>query len=142
MSKTTLIRQVYKFINSGEQSFHYHHNRDKKRVFNDTEERQLVEYMETAANLYYGLSIKDIKVLAYEFSKENNKHFDKSWEENGMAGDFWFRLFRSKYSDRISLRKPEATSLLLTEEMLLLFFKLLQSSKKNSQPCSTKCLEL
>lgn len=28
-----------------------------------------------------------------------------------MAGEFWLRLFRSKYSDHISLRKPEATSL-------------------------------
>lgn len=39
------------------------------------------------------------------------KKYDGSWERNQMAGKDWLKIFRKKYDEELSLRKPEATSL-------------------------------
>nr|CAI5856007.1 unnamed protein product [Callosobruchus analis] len=71
----------------------------------------LVVYIKDAANLQFGLTLKDVKVLAYQFAKANQMKYPTSWDSAQMAGEYWLRLFRKRYKEELSLRKPEATSL-------------------------------
>lgn len=64
-----------------------------------------------AADLQYGLTLRDSRILAYQFAKVNNKKYHESWDINKMAGKDWLKIFRKKYAKELSLRKPEATSL-------------------------------
>lgn len=88
-----------------------HQNLLVNQVFDRTEERTLVDYIKDAAQLQFGLTLKDVKILAYQFAKANGKKYPKSWDTKKMAGDYWLRLFRQRYQNELSLRKPEATSL-------------------------------
>lgn len=61
--------------------------------------------------MHYGLTLQQIRVLAYEYAVANNKTVDPSWTTNKCAGEQWLREFRKRYSNELSLRKPEATNL-------------------------------
>lgn len=62
------------------------------------------------ANLYYGLTIKDLKKLAYEFALKIGIKYPPQWNNNLSAGKKWYRGFVTRHSE-LSLRKPEHTSL-------------------------------
>lgn len=94
LSKTTLLRQLKSFKASGLPSYEYKQNNDTKKVFTDSEEILLVTYIQKAAQLHYGLSLKDVRTLAYQFAKVNNKSYDSSWDVNKQAGKDWLIGFR------------------------------------------------
>ena len=60
--------------------------------------------------MYYGLSPKETRKLAYEFAVKNKKTFPDSWNKNAMAGEDWLSGYM-KRNTGITIRKPEATSL-------------------------------
>ena len=59
--------------------------------------------------MFYGLSVIDLRCLAYEYAKANLKTVPKSWEHNKMAGKDWAISFRERQG--ISIRLPENTSI-------------------------------
>lgn len=71
----------------------------------------LVDCLVTAANMQYGLTKYQVQCLAYDFAVANHKTVDESWHANKCAGKQWLRDFRKKFHDKLSLRKPQATSL-------------------------------
>lgn len=111
LSKTSLIRHYSRFNLQGLEKYSYAVNYATKKVFNEDEEKLLVNYIIEAANLQYGLTLHNVCGLAYQFAKANNKKYDKSWDEKQMAGKQWLRQFRARFGDQLSLRKPESTSL-------------------------------
>jgi hypothetical protein len=80
------------------------------QVFSDEEETQLVAYIKQAAKLHYGLTLKQVRNLAFELAAANNKDIPAKWKEEQLAGENWLRGFRSRHPS-ISLRTPEATSM-------------------------------
>ncbi|XP_072378026.1 uncharacterized protein [Diabrotica undecimpunctata] len=60
--------------------------------------------------LHHGLNLKGARQLAYDLAIAKRKKIPTSWEENKMAGKFWFTSFM-KRSSELSLRSAEATSL-------------------------------
>ena len=80
------------------------------KVFTNEQESILTTYLKTCGDLYYGLSPKEIKQLAYHCAKKFNLRMPQRWSEMEMAGPDWFTSFMKRNPD-ISLRKPEATSL-------------------------------
>lgn len=66
-----------------------------KRVYTDEEEQLLVQYLQDAANMHYGLTLKQVRCFAYEYAIRNNKKVEISWEVNKCAGEQWLRDFRS-----------------------------------------------
>ncbi|XP_072949708.1 uncharacterized protein mod(mdg4) isoform X1 [Epargyreus clarus] len=107
---TTLRRHLKHCLEIGEDVSKLHENLAVKQVFDRTEERSLVEYLKDVALLQFGLTHKDVKILAYQFAKANGNKYPKSWDTNKMAGDCWMRLFKKRYENELSLRKPEITS--------------------------------
>ena len=73
-------------------------------------EEQLVKYIKMASKIFFGITIKELRVLAYELAKANDIKMPKNWSEEEMAGIDWYKCFRRRHKD-ISLRTPEATSL-------------------------------
>lgn len=110
LPKTTLKRHYNHCIETGQDVSDLHNHLSVNRVFTDKEEHLLVDYIKEAAVLKYGLTLKDVKKLAYNFAKTNNIKYPTSWDKELMAGDYWMRLFRKRNNNELSLRKPEATT--------------------------------
>nr|CAI5827726.1 unnamed protein product [Callosobruchus analis] len=111
ISRTTLRRYYRHMMKEGTAVQDLHENLAVKKVFNEEQEKMLVVYIKDAANLQFGLTLKDVKVLAYQFAKANQMKYPTSWDSAQMAGEYWLRLYRKRYKEELSLRKPEATSL-------------------------------
>ncbi|KAF2879900.1 hypothetical protein ILUMI_26269 [Ignelater luminosus] len=57
------------------------------------------------------LGAAGIEAVANEYAKANNVKYPAKWDEDESAGRQWYRTFRLIYRNRISLIKPEVTSL-------------------------------
>ena len=81
-----------------------------KKVLTDDQEKELSTYLKQSADIYYGLSVKEVRKLAFQFAEYANNAIPNSWKENEMAGSDWFSGFLKRNRD-LSIRSPEATSL-------------------------------
>ena len=81
-----LCRQVKKFKESGPENYSYETNYAHWKVFTHSEECLLLEYVQKASQLHFGLTIKKLKELAIQFAKINNKKYPEQWEKNQDAG--------------------------------------------------------
>lgn len=112
VTKSALHRYVTKYKSVDEEqkaSFSFERHHGYFQIFSDDEEQLLSEYLITAANMCYGLSVKETRSFAYKFAISNKKQIPESWRRNESAGEEWMKLFRARH--KISLRTPEATSL-------------------------------
>lgn len=83
---------------------------DINKVFTEEQEQALTEYYNNCALMFYGLTTKDCRKVAYEMAIINKIKIPNSWVTNQMAGIDWLKSFRKRHSE-LSLRKPEACSL-------------------------------
>jgi len=81
-----------------------------RMVFNETIESQLEFYILRASDIYYGLSPKEIRTLAYQIGIENSLNIPQSWTKNKLAGSDWFTAILRRHPT-LSIRTPEPTSL-------------------------------
>lgn len=84
--------------------------RPHNRVFSVDLEVELAEYLKTSANIFYGLSPKEVRSLAYKYAVANKLKFPEKWHEFEMAGADWFTDFLKRNST-LSIRTPESTSI-------------------------------
>jgi len=84
--------------------------RPHNRVFESHQEGMLRDYVKRAADLYYGLSTRDLRRLAYQCAVHYKLKFPQEWFKTEMAGTDWLNAFLKRNSS-ISIRRPEATSL-------------------------------
>ena len=85
-------------------------NYEVNKIFTSEKEKQLLDYIEYCAQIFYGLSTKDCRRVAYQMAKVNNLKIPQSWIDSELAGFEWLRSIRKRHPE-ISLRKPEACSL-------------------------------
>ncbi|KAB0804364.1 hypothetical protein PPYR_01334 [Photinus pyralis] len=81
----------------------------RKSVFSEAQEAELSNYVLKLANLYYGLTPKQIRQIAFEFAASNNIKHNFNCDKK-MCGKEWLYGFLRR-NPQISLRRPEATSL-------------------------------
>lgn len=110
-AKSALARHIKTFKDSNSETFSYSSNYDVNKVFSEEEETSLILYVQTAARMHYGLTLKQLKQLAYEYAKANGKKYPEKWDKERAAGDGWAKGFRKRHDKDISMRKPEGTSL-------------------------------
>lgn len=60
--------------------------------------------------MFYGLTMTDVRQLAYEFARKMEIRFPSSWNAPKRAGVEWFVGFMKRHKN-LSLRKPQATSI-------------------------------
>lgn len=81
-----------------------------RKVFTLEQEDALEDYIKRSSDIFHGLSVKQVRKLAYEYAQNLNVNYPNSWNKSKMAGPDWFSLFM-KRKDRLSIRSPQATSL-------------------------------
>ncbi|KAJ3666433.1 hypothetical protein Zmor_001875 [Zophobas morio] len=81
-----------------------------RQVFSEEEEMQLENYLKKAADIYFGLTPKEVKRLAYDYAKALGKVMPQKWIDTLMAGPDWFSGFLKRHP-RLSIRTPQSTSL-------------------------------
>ena len=101
------------------------YNTESKQVFSEAPESELQSYIKKAADIYFGLSPKDVRVLAFQCAKKFNIKMPSTWEEKECAGSDWLNEFLKRHPS-LSIRVPEPTSLarakqVSTEKMLRIF---------------------
>ena len=81
-----------------------------RQVFTDTQEAEIEAYIKQAASIFFGLSPKEIRSLAYQYAQTMNISMPSTWAENELAGPDWFTSFMKRHPG-LALRTPECTSL-------------------------------
>lgn len=81
-----------------------------KQVFSPEKENDLTHYILKASRIYYGLSPREVRQLAYQYAIANNLRIPPSWSDNECARADWFSAFL-KRNPTLSIRSPQATSL-------------------------------
>nr|CAI5851174.1 unnamed protein product [Callosobruchus analis] len=107
---TTLRRYYSKSKAEGTVDIRLVPNYEVNRVFSLEQEKVLSDYFRYCALLFYGLSTKDCRKVAYQMAKKNNLKIPKSWTTHEMAGKDWLKAFRKRHPE-LSLRRPEPCSL-------------------------------
>jgi len=111
IAKSTLSGYVRKLRNSGDESaVRFEPNYSCRQVLSNEDETLLVDYLITASRLHHGLSMKDARSMAFEFTQANDKVVPDSWVLKQTAGKDWLWGFMRRHPT-LSLRSPQATSL-------------------------------
>lgn len=84
--------------------------RAANKVFTNEQEKELSNYLIRCADIYFGLSTKEVRKLAFEMTVKYNLSKPSNWDENQMAGEEWFRAFMLR-NPELSVRTAQATSL-------------------------------
>ena len=107
-----------------------------RRVFTESEEQTLVEYLQKIARMGFPLKARTVRSLAYELAERNNKSCPSAWNERGLAGKDWMTSFLCRHKEALSLRTPEATSVTraaaFNEQNVKAFFAKLKRCTKNT----------
>ncbi|XP_011867597.1 PREDICTED: uncharacterized protein LOC105561858 [Vollenhovia emeryi] len=78
----------------------------RPRIFTDSQEEKLVEYILTMESKFCGLTKRDLQCMAYQFAKANN--IPNPFQEEA-AGKKWFYSFMNRHKNVLSIRKPTNT---------------------------------
>ncbi|KAI4464136.1 hypothetical protein MML48_4g00012592 [Holotrichia oblita] len=78
-------------------------------VFSELIEQELVQHLLTLEENMFGMTIKDVRKLAFEVATRNSikNNFN---QEKRMAGKKWYYGFMARHKE-LTLRQPESTSL-------------------------------
>ncbi|XP_050549651.1 uncharacterized protein LOC118268371 [Spodoptera frugiperda] len=110
LNHCSLLRYIRKRDVSGEQENPDMGYKAHNRVFNEVQERELSKYLIRCADIYFGLPKKEVRKLAYELVVKYNLSRPKTWDDNELAGEEWYRMFMRR-NPELSLRAAQATSL-------------------------------
>ena len=110
----------------------------KRCVFTGEQEEQLVKHTLLLSQAFHGLNVTSFRRLVYDFAEKNfiSHPFDKNTK---LAGKDWYYEFMKRH-EKISLRKPEATSInrivSFNKDSVEMFFDNLKSiqAEYNFQP--------
>ncbi|XP_026326754.1 uncharacterized protein LOC113235308 [Hyposmocoma kahamanoa] len=87
----------------------FHSKFTSYQVFSVEEESQLSEYIQKSSKMHYGLTILQVRKLAYDYAKALKCKYSSQWDEKQLAGIDWMHGFRNR-NRSLTLRKPENTS--------------------------------
>lgn len=140
MSHSTLGRHIKRTSNAEQSAGDLPSLGRFRQVFTPEQEKILEEYLIDAANIYFGLSPKDVRVFAYECAVKFKIEMPEPWQLNKQAGADRFSNFMKRHPS-LSIRTPEATSLSratsFNKENVASFFKKLAEviDRESIQPC-------
>lgn len=100
----------------------------RKCILGPDLEQQLVEYILKMESKFYGLTMRDLRRLAYQLATRNN--IEHPFSASGLAGRAWIDLFLKRHPT-LSIRKPTGTSFAraagFCKERVAGFFNLLEA---------------
>ena len=79
------------------------------QVLNKEQETALLVYVQRSADIYFGVSRRELKKLAFQFTEKLKIACPDGWKKNGEAGKDWFTSFMKRHPE-LSVWKCEAVS--------------------------------
>lgn len=79
----------------------------RKCILGENLEQELVDYVLRMEAKFYGLTMKDLRRLAFQLAVKNK--LTHPFSEDGLAGRAWIDLFLKRHPN-LSIRKPTGTS--------------------------------
>lgn len=79
------------------------------QIFSVGQEKELMTYVLRASDIYYGLSIEELRTLAYQYARVIKTKYPGSWDTNQKASKDWYYSFMNRHKN-LSLRTPEQIS--------------------------------
>lgn len=106
--QTTLERQTKKKLENNNYEINKKGGTKFQCVFSEQQENELVDYLLSMESRLFGLTMKDLRSLAYELAERNNltHKFNK---KKCLAGQDWVASFLERHPNP-SIRQPESTS--------------------------------
>ncbi|XP_049315676.1 uncharacterized protein LOC125779127 [Bactrocera dorsalis] len=80
-----------------------------KTIFNIEQEKALISYILQAGDINYGISLMELRKLAYEFARKVGASYPDPWNDNQQASKDWQLAFMKRHKN-LSLRTPEQVS--------------------------------
>ena len=77
-------------------------------MFTLEQEVEISKYIKTAADIYFDLSPKDVRILAYQCAKHFGIAMPQLWTERKTAGADWFTNFHKRHPNHPSIGRPIA----------------------------------
>lgn len=103
--ESRVLLSVLNFCSTGDSSGNLGRFR---KVFTDAQELELVSHLKELDDSFYGLTLFQLRRLAYTFAERNN--IDHPFNKNSqLAGEDWAFKFRDRHN--LSLRTPQQTSI-------------------------------
>ncbi|KAJ8729016.1 hypothetical protein PYW07_006712 [Mythimna separata] len=103
-------------------------------TFSMEQEEELVHHILEMEKRFYGLTLQDVRRLAYQLAERNNIEHKFS-KDTQMAGKAWISAFRKRHPE-LTLRSPEATSLARAQGFnkvsVMKFFDLLEEVRSKT----------
>ncbi|KAL7380188.1 hypothetical protein ABVT39_013372 [Epinephelus coioides] len=84
--------------------------RPHNKVFSKDQENKLQAYLKRAAEIYFGLSRKEVRKFVYDLAERYGCKYPNLWKETQMAGKDWLTSFL-ECNRTLSVCKPQATSM-------------------------------
>ncbi|KAJ8945485.1 hypothetical protein NQ314_009238 [Rhamnusium bicolor] len=107
------LRKHYKNVGeTNEETIVISQNYGWNKIFTKEQEDILVNYILKCCEMGYGFSREQARKLAYEMAVKNDIKIPDNWKKSTTAGIEWYKGFYKRHP-QLSLRKPEATSLML-----------------------------
>lgn len=110
IKKSRLALYVKKAKDVGIDNMEFKPDFCKSQILTPEMEEALEIYLLRSAAMFYGLTPKLVRRLAYEYATKNLRKIPEKWETDKMSTESWFTNFMRRHP-RLSVRKPEATSL-------------------------------
>lgn len=80
------------------------------QIFTPEQEKALMDYVLKVSKMCYGITIRELKTMAFEFAVKMKIKHPKIWDKNKIAGRDWYECFMSRHP-RLTFRTPEQISM-------------------------------
>ncbi|XP_039969045.1 uncharacterized protein LOC120780877 [Bactrocera tryoni] len=87
---------------------HHRSDQPKEQIFN-IEQEKLISYILQASDINYGISLMELRKLAYEFARKVGASYPDPWNNNQQASKDRQLAFMKRHKN-LSLRTPEQVS--------------------------------
>ena len=75
----------------------------------DAQEQELVQYLLDASKMFFGLSAKETRKVAYEFATALGKEVPATWKARQSAGEDWFSGFMHRHQNTVYVHQRQHT---------------------------------
>ncbi|KAI5724685.1 hypothetical protein M8J77_005936 [Diaphorina citri] len=110
VKKSTLFDYVKRAAKHPDQELTCKPAYNSRQVFTEKLEIDLRDYLIRTAEMFYGFTKEESRILAYEVAKANNLKYPTSWDREQKAGTDWLYHYMQRHT-QLSLRTPEGCSL-------------------------------
>ena len=115
----TLARYVKKQEQHPGKEIRMRPNYECRMFFDAEQEKAIADYLVASSNMFYGITTKECRRLAYEMCVVNSIACPTKWADEMAAGIYWYNGFMKRHP-RLSLRTPEGCSLAKQNHAILI----------------------